>query len=109
MLPLRLVAGVDVCFMLPCLSVPALGLVLFSLAHRGHTVTLVQSLQFQPVVATLLVAEGSPRVFGITNRAGDAALFQPCERLTHPLWGPKHQQLGWEPQCRKGIGRRQVW
>lgn len=31
------------------------------------------------------------QVLGITNRAGDAALFQPCEGLTHPLWGPKHQ------------------
>lgn len=64
MLPLRLVAGVDVCFMpaLLCLSVPALGLMLLSLTHLGHTVTLVQSLRFQPVVATLLVAEGSPLV-----------------------------------------------
>lgn len=60
-LPLRLVAGVDVCFMpvLLCLSVPALGLMLFSRAHRGHTIALVQSLRFQPVVATLLVAKGS--------------------------------------------------
>lgn len=64
MLPLCLVAGVDVCFMRALLffSGPTLGLMLFSLAHLGHTVSLVQSLQFQSVVATLLVAEGSPLV-----------------------------------------------
>lgn len=63
MLPLRLASGVDVCFMpaLLCLSVPE-GLMLLSHTHLGHTVTLVQSLRFQPVVATLLVAEGSPLV-----------------------------------------------
>lgn len=67
MVPLCLVAGVDVCFMptLLCLSGPALGLMLLSLTHlrhTGHTVSLVQSLRFQPIVATLLVAEGSPLI-----------------------------------------------